>query len=70
MCAAYQLEMTQREGYAWFLPGWFDNNWYDIDELRRINNETDKMDNNQEIEKEENPGGNIDGTRSGASAEV
>lgn len=41
MCAAYQLKMTQREGYAWFLPGWFDNNWYDIDELRRINNETE-----------------------------
>merc|ERR1719219_2343266 len=60
MCAAYKLSMTQREGYAWFLPGWFDNNWYDIDELRRINNETDKMDNNPEIEKEENPGGNID----------
>ena len=55
MCAAYKLEMTQREGYAWFLPGWFDNNWYDIDELRRINNETDGtgFDHNQ------SQGGNI-----------
>ena len=63
MCAAYKLSMTQREGYAWFLPGWFDNNWYDIDELKRINNETDTLDS--QIEKEnsydnQSQGGTID----------
>ena len=35
MCAAYQAGMTQREGYVWFLPGWFDDQWYDIDQLRK-----------------------------------
>ena len=52
MCAAYKLSMTQREGYAWFLPGWFDNNWYDIDELRRINNETVTHDEENNVERD------------------
>ena len=33
--------MTQKEGYVWFLPGWFDDKWYDIDQLRVIKNRTD-----------------------------
>ena len=41
MCAAFKERMTQREGYVWFLPGWFDDKWYDIDELRIIKNRTD-----------------------------
>ena len=63
MCAAYKLKMTQREGYAWFLPGWFDNNWYDIDELKRINNETDSLDNKMEKDnsyENQSQGGTID----------
>ena len=39
LCQAYKLEMTQSEGYVWFLPGWFKEGWYDIDRLR---NETDQ----------------------------
>ena len=38
MCAAHREKMTQKEGYVWFLPGWFDDRWYDIDELRLIKN--------------------------------
>ena len=34
MCTAYKLEMTQREGYVWFLPGWYDPYWYDVDSLK------------------------------------
>merc|ERR1712098_79135 len=41
MCAAYKEKMTQKEGYVWFLPGWFDDKWYDIDQLRITKNRTD-----------------------------
>ena len=34
MCTAFKLEMTQKEGYVWFLPGWFERNWYDVDALK------------------------------------
>jgi hypothetical protein len=34
MCEAYKLGMTQREGYVWFLPGWFKENWFDTDFLK------------------------------------
>ena len=34
MCQAFKLEMTQAQGYVWFLPGWFKDHWYDIDALR------------------------------------
>ena len=44
MCAAYREQMTQREGYVWFLPGWFDDRWYDVDELRLIKNRKDIKD--------------------------
>ena len=35
MCDAYKLGMTQRQGYVWFLPGWFGDQWYDIDRLKK-----------------------------------
>lgn len=31
MCDAYQLGMTARNGYVWFLPLWFTPKWYDTD---------------------------------------
>ena len=34
MCEAYKQGMTQRQGYVWFLPGWYHANWYDVDSLR------------------------------------
>ena len=34
MCEAYRMQMTQKEGYVWFLPGWFKERWFDIDLLR------------------------------------
>ena len=34
MCEAYKLGMTQVNGFVWFLPGWYQNNWYDLDVLR------------------------------------
>ena len=38
MCEAYKQGMTQRQGYVWFLPGWYGNNWYDLDMLRQDDN--------------------------------
>ena len=29
--------MTQKQGYVWFLPGWYSDNWYDLDALRQDN---------------------------------
>ena len=37
ICEAYKLEMTQKQGYVWFLPGWYSDNWYDLDALRQDN---------------------------------
>merc|ERR1719394_1740888 len=34
MCEAYKQGMTQRQGYVWFLPAWFQHDWYDTDALR------------------------------------
>ena len=35
MCQAYRLEMTQAQGYVWFIPGWYREGWFDLDLLRR-----------------------------------
>ncbi|XP_064640093.1 uncharacterized protein LOC135495414 isoform X1 [Lineus longissimus] len=35
MCGALKLGMTAREGYQWFLPGWYEMGWWDTD---RFNN--------------------------------
>ena len=34
MCTAQRLKMTQKEGYVWLLPGWFQEDWYDLDKHR------------------------------------
>lgn len=34
MCEAYKLGMTQQQGYVWFLPAWYQYDWYDLDALR------------------------------------
>ena len=34
MCEAYKQGMTQRQGYVWFLPAWYQHDWYDTDALR------------------------------------
>ncbi|KAK3086705.1 hypothetical protein FSP39_022204 [Pinctada imbricata] len=31
MCQAYRQRMTAHEGYVWFLPSWYSNNWWDVD---------------------------------------
>ena len=36
MCEAYKAKMTQSQSYVWFLPGWFNKNWYDIDSLKKV----------------------------------
>ena len=38
------MGMTQREGYVWFLPGWFEENWYDIDMLKTYKNNNHSFD--------------------------
>lgn len=35
MCEAYKQQMTQKQGYVWFLPGWYKFDWYDVDAIRR-----------------------------------
>ena len=34
ICEAYKQGMTQRQGYVWFLPAWYQHDWYDTDALR------------------------------------
>lgn len=34
LCEAQKQGMTQAQGYVWFLPTWFQHDWYDIDTLR------------------------------------
>lgn len=31
MCEAYRRGMTSYEGYAWFLPAWLPEDWWDVD---------------------------------------
>ena len=59
MCEAYKAGMTQREGYVWFLPGWFEDNWYDIDSLRILKNKTELATNRDEIHSIGSNGGTI-----------
>ena len=35
ICQAYKLEMTQAQGYVWFIPGWYREGWYDLDLMKR-----------------------------------
>ena len=51
MCTAFKLEMTQREGYVWFLPGWFLPDWYDVDSLKE-----DKEKNQQSVVSDSSDG--------------
>lgn len=30
MCQAYHLNMTAEHGYVWFLPRWFNTDWYNM----------------------------------------
>ena len=54
MCAAYELDMTQRNGYIWFLPGWFKKNWYDFDEMRtRLEEMRDELSEVEEKDMED-----------------
>ena len=51
MCTAFKLEMTQKEGYVWFLPGWYDPYWYDVDSLK-----VDKEKNQQSVVSDSSDG--------------
>lgn len=31
MCEAYRQRMTSHQGYVWFLPSWYPNDWWDVD---------------------------------------
>ncbi|KAK3589102.1 hypothetical protein CHS0354_017444 [Potamilus streckersoni] len=31
MCEAYRQRMTAHEGYVWFLPAWYPNDWWDVE---------------------------------------
>lgn len=31
MCEAYRRTMTSYQGYVWFLPSWYPNDWWDVD---------------------------------------
>ena len=34
ICEAQRLGMTQENGFVWFLPGWFGESWFDVDNLK------------------------------------
>lgn len=36
MCEAYKQHMTAEEGYVWFLPTWFVEDWYDTDRFNAL----------------------------------
>ena len=59
MCEAYKAGMTQREGYVWLLPGWFEDNWYDIDGLRILKNKTELATSGDEFHSSGSNGGTI-----------
>ncbi|XP_012937195.1 uncharacterized protein LOC101848348 [Aplysia californica] len=31
MCEAYKLQMTAHDGYVWFLPSWYPEDWVDVE---------------------------------------
>lgn len=35
--------MTATDGYVWFLPSWFPENWFDTDNLNKEKNATEKV---------------------------
>ena len=49
MCQAFKLDMTQADGYVWFLPGWYKEGWYDIDRLRDENESEDQHNPDEEV---------------------
>jgi hypothetical protein len=44
MCQAYRMGMTQREGFVWFLPEWFQDDWYNIDKLKTFKKSNNSAD--------------------------
>ena len=38
------MGMTQREGYVWFLPEWFEDDWYNIDKLKTYKKSNNSVD--------------------------
>ncbi|XP_040568562.1 uncharacterized protein [Lepeophtheirus salmonis] len=44
ICEAYKLGMTQKQGYVWFLPAWYQYDWFDIDALRNSSNNISQKD--------------------------
>ena len=34
MCQAFRLDMTQAQGYVWFIPGWYKEGWYNLDLMK------------------------------------
>ena len=49
MCQAYKLSMTQAEGYVWFLPGWYKEGWYDLDNLKGKQNLNEDNTSDEEV---------------------
>lgn len=41
MCEAYKQRMTAHEGYVWFLPGWYEHDWWDVDHHNKKENRHD-----------------------------
>jgi len=50
MCQAYKLRMTQEQGYVWFLPGWYKEGWYDLDNLKEKQSPQENNTNDDEEE--------------------
>ena len=43
MCQAYKSRMTQKQGYVWLLPGWYKDDWYDVDGLKLKKSKIDNL---------------------------
>ena len=59
MCEAYKAKMTQEHGYVWFLPGWFDDGWYNIDGFRTLKNKTEPVNTSKDTWSMSGNGGTI-----------
>merc|ERR1719431_1087736 len=44
------LRMTQAQGYVWFLPGWYKEGWYDLDNLKEKQGPQENNTNDEEEE--------------------
>ena len=57
MCQAWNSSMTQAQGYVWILPGWYKDDWFNIDRLREkqdsLANITENLNTTERLQESE-----------------